>query len=60
VTGVPSFTPETEFTKEATSRMLASKFSKDFSTLGQAYGFLSQNSRFHFAIHKRWTKVLDF
>jgi hypothetical protein len=39
---------------------LATGFSKDFSNLGLAYGFLSQNPRVHFAVHKGWTKVFNF
>ncbi len=38
----------------------ASGFVKDFSYLELAYGFLSQNLRFHFAINKHLTKVLEF
>jgi hypothetical protein len=37
-----------------------SGFSKDFSNLGLANGFLFQNLRFLFAIRKHLTKVLDF
>ncbi len=37
---------------------LVSGFSTDFSTLGPAYGFLSQNPRYIFAIHKTPGKSL--
>jgi hypothetical protein len=37
--------------------LVASGFSQDFSNLGLANGFLSQNLRFIFAIRKHLTKV---
>jgi hypothetical protein len=50
---------EVEITKSKIYR-LAYRFTVDFSLLGLAYGFLSQNSRFIFGNHKYFIKVLDF
>jgi hypothetical protein len=52
---------EVEVTKQRVKiHRLASGFSKDFSNLGLAHGFLPRNLGFIFASHKHLTKALDF
>jgi hypothetical protein len=52
VTGLP--TAKRLNSQRRKIQSLASGFSKDFSNLGLAYGFLYQNPRVHFAVHKGW------
>jgi hypothetical protein len=47
------------FIKIPKHRIFVFFFLSTLSNLGLAYGFLSKNPRFPFAIHNRWKKVLD-